>query len=234
LDRWLNPEQKRSRWEIWRQVLGRTAPAAPSWLKAAKVQGTVAVDRVRLGQWSFGNVRSEFAWNADTLALQKIQAELGKGSVNGSLRAEFSGAQPRYSLQAAVRKADVRNLAVPAALPANFQRGTVDLRLTLSAEGRTAEDLRAGLQATGTFVGRSIMLDNVEWKELAADSSAVELRSVEGQFDWSQSGLELSGLQITFGKEVYQGRGSIGGRPPLLLEVAAHGRASRLVAALEP
>jgi len=134
-----------------------------------------------------------------------------------------------------VRNADVKNLAVPAALPANFQRGTMDLRLALSAEGRTAEDLRAGLTAAGTFTGRAIMLENVEWNELAPDSNAVELQSVDGRFEWSQGGLELSGLRMAFGKEVYLGRGSIGGQPPVLLEVASHGRQSRLVgAALEP
>ncbi len=233
LDRWVNPQQKRSRWDIWRRALGRTTPETPAWLKSARIQGAITVGNLRLGGWVFRNVRSQLAWNGESLVLDGLRAELGKGTVSGVLRAEFAGleARPQYRLDAAVRGADLKSLAGSAALPPNFQRGTMDLALSLTTAGRTAEELRTALQASGGFQGRSITLDNVEWNDAAGESdSTVEIRALEGRFELAQGTLDLTGVRMTVGKEIYLGRGSIGGRPGVLLEVAStHGKQSRLV-----
>lgn len=252
LDRWLNPQQKHSRWEIWRRALGRTSPETPSWLKTAHIDGSVTVGDLRLGKWMFHNVSSDLAWTGDALELSGLRAELGasgpaktpparaplgKGTVSGSLRAEFSGSEPRYRLQAAVRGADLKSFSSPAALPATFERGAVDLDLNLSTSGRSAAELQGALQASGTFEGRSITLDNVAWSQTADAAGdpedTIDIRSVAGRFEWSRSGLELRGLRMVVGKDVYQGRGSIDARSGMLIDVATRGRQSRLVGAAE-
>ena len=230
LDRWLNPQQKVSRWEIWRRALGGSGPTAPSWLRAARIQGEVTVEDLHLGNWSFHNVRSDLAWSGQALALNRLRAELGRGMITGSMRVEFTGEDPRYRLQASARGLELRSLSGWAALPANFQRGTLDLSLSLDTAGRTAPALAEALKASGAFSGRSIVLDNIQWKDAAPDADTIEIRSLDGRFEWTRSGFDLSGLSMTVGRETYQGRGSIGGRPALLFDVASRGKTSRVVA----
>jgi hypothetical protein len=231
LDQWINPQQKPSRWDIWKRALGRTTPATPSWLKSAIIQGSVTVGSLRAGTWTFHRVRSRLSWKSGILVLDGLRAEFGKGAWSGNVRAEFAGPAPHYHLEAAVRNADLKNLCDAAALPPNFQSGTVDLRFTLDAAGRRAGDLRAGLKAGGAFEGRSILLENINWKDGAADpANVLEIRSLDGRFDLHRGVFRLTGLRMTVGREIFRGEGSIGGSPPVLFELAAHGKQVRLLA----
>jgi len=230
LDRWLNPKQREGRWAIWRRAIGLSNIQEPSWLKAARIEGSVAVDELRLGRWTFHNIRAPLVWDGETLALEGLQAKIGGAAAVGSLEAAFGGAAPRYRLRAAVSGLDLKSLSQAATLPANFRRGGVDGRLELAATGRTRQELRAGLKALGSFEGRGITLADVERQEAEGNSDgAVEIRSLRGDFHWSAGGLELTGLRMTLGREVYEGRGSIGGRPAILFEVASSGKSLRLV-----
>src|SRR5213594_1914323 len=119
----MNPEQKSSRWAVWKRALGIGSSQSTAWLKTANVEGSLAVDNLRLGRWAFRNLRSGLAWSRGTLALDGLRAELGKGSVSGWLKAEFTDSVPRYSVQASARDLDLKSLSKNAALPANFRRG---------------------------------------------------------------------------------------------------------------
>jgi hypothetical protein len=102
----------------------------------------------------------------------------------------------------------------------------------LSAEGRTAQDLIAGLKAGGSFEGRSIFLEHMERRDAEEDSDgSVDIRLLRGRFELTRAGLELTAVRMTLGKEIYQGRGSIGGRPQVSFELAADGKSLRLVGA---
>lgn len=235
LGAWLSAEPVRSRWEVWKRALLGASPSAPSWLKTARIGGTLAVASLRVGKWEFHNVRSEVAWRNETLTLRGLQGELGKAAVSGALHAEFTGANPHFSLQAAARGVDFKNLATSFSLPANFQRGTFDVQLALSSSGRTAQDLRAALKGAGKFEGRSILLDNVEWENAEQDSGeGIEIRSLEGLFELARGRLDLTAVRMAVGKDIYQGRGSVGGRPSVLLDLACKGKQSRLVASVRP
>ncbi|MBI3668046.1 MAG: AsmA family protein [Acidobacteria bacterium] len=234
LDQWLNPQRKPSLWAVWRRALGRNVPETPSWLRAAKVEGAVTVGELRLGKWSFRNVRSALSWNGEVLALKGLRAELGGGAVTGAFRAEFVGAVPRYSFQAAVSGLDLKGLAGSSALPSNFRRGSMDLRVELATAGRTAQDLHAALKAAGAFEGRAILLGNIERQDEAGDAeSTVEIRSLRGRFELARDRLQLTGLLMTVGREIYQGVGTIGGQPQVLFELAAEGKQLRLVGAAD-
>ncbi|GEM_PF-1560474 len=231
LDQWLNPQQKRSRWEIWKRALGRSNGDAAAWLQAARMQGNLTIDTLTAGKWTFRNVRSDVAFGGGSLALNRFRAELGKGLVRGTFRAEFLKPGPRYQLIASVRGIDLKSLSDSAALPANFQRGALDVNLELSTRGRTAAELRAALKGSGAFSGRSITLENVEWNEAAPEADSLEIHSLDGRFELTRNGLNLKDLNMIVGGEKYQGRGSVGGRPAVLLEFASHGRQSRLIGA---
>ena len=71
------------------------------------------------------------------------------------------------------------------------------------------------------------------FRSAEGDEGVVEIRSLDGRFEWTSKGLDLTALRMMVGRETYQGRGSIGGNPPVLLEVAARGKQSRLVGAAE-
>ncbi len=55
-----------------------------------------------------------------------------------------------------------------------------------------------------------------------------------GRCELNASALQLSDLRMSVGKQMYVGSGSIGGRQPMLLDVAANGKLSRLVASAKP
>jgi hypothetical protein len=232
---WLNAEPVPTRWETWKRMLRGLSPATPSWLRSARIQGTLAVGSLRVGKWEVHNVRSEAAWHDEALSVRDIQGELERVAVSGALQADFSGASPRFSLQASARGVDFKSLAASFSLPANFQRGTFDVQLALSSAGRTAEELRAALQGGGRFQGHSILLENVEWQNAErAASEGIDIRSLDGRFELTPAGLDLTQIRMAVGKETYEGRGTVGGRPSVLLDLACKGKQSRLIASVHP
>jgi len=227
LERWLNPERRGSRWAWWRRLPG-AGPPPPAWLEKASLNGTVQVGRLRLGPWTFRNAGGELTFQRGTLTLSRIRAELGKGTTSGAFQAEFRGPAPRYSLQASARGVDVKSLQEAAVLPANFRRGSVDARLALTTAGRTTAQLRSTLRAGGVFEARSLFLGDIEWEE---EGGEVEIRSMEGRFEWTAAGLALAKAQVQMGAEVYQCQGHIGGQPQILLNLASGNRQQRLASA---
>ena len=227
LDRWLNPRQATGRWAVWKRALGLDR-AQGAWLKTARVEGTIQVDRLGVGKWTFQHVRSELAWKNGTLLLSGLRGEVGKGVVSGAVKVEFTGNVPRYSLQTSARGVDLRSLAEAGTLPENFQRGAVDVKLGLTAAGRTAAELRAAARVQGVFEGRGIALEDVEIQPEGDALGTVEIRSLQGQFQWSRAGLLLSKLKMALGQEVFEGRGTIGGRPALALQMESGERRWRL------
>jgi AsmA protein len=240
LDRWLHPRRAGSRWAVWRRALGLDSREPGAWLRTASVQGSIQADRLEVGNWIFRKVRSEVEWRNGILTLSGLRAELGRGAVTGAVKVDLAGAIPRYSVQTTARGVDLRSLAESGALPDNFQRGLVDVRLGLSAAGRTAAELRTGVKVQGVFTGRGIALEDVETDPDDSEEGPVEIRSLEGQFEWGRAGLLLSKLRMALGKEVWEGQGSIGGDQPVTLEMAAGPRQWRLIsspvtkAAVEP
>lgn len=231
LDRWLNPRRTTSRWTVWKRALGLDSAQPAAWLKTARVEGSLQVDRLAVGKWTLRNVRSELAWKNGTLLLSGLRGEVGKGGVSGAVKVEFSGDVPRYSVQTSVRGVDLRSLAESGTLPGNFQRGVADVRLGLTAAGRTAGELRAGLKVQGVFQGRGIALEGVETEPEGEAPGAVEIRALEGQFQWNRAGLQLSKLKMALGKDTYEGQGSIGGRSAVAFQMESGARRWRLMAA---
>jgi hypothetical protein len=231
LDRWLNPRQRTSRWAVWKRALGLDSAQPGAWLRSARVQGSLQVDRLTGGPWAFRNLRSELAWKEGTLLLSALRGELGKGRLRGAMKVEFSGDVPRYSIQAAAAGVDLRSLSASGVLPENFQRGLVDVKLGLTAAGRTAAELRAGLRVQGVFEGRGLALEDVEIEPEGDALGVVEIRALEGQFAWSRDGLRLSKLRMALGRELYEGEGSIGGRPAVTLRMESGPRRWSLLAA---
>lgn len=229
LDRWLRPRQVASRWAVWKRALGLDSAQPGAWLKTARVEGSIQVDRLAVGKWTFRNVRSGLAWKNGTLLLTGLRGEAGKGVVSGAVQVEFAGSMPRYSIQTTVRGVDLRSLAESGTLPENFQRGVADLRVGLVAVGRTASELRASLNVHGVFEGRGIALEDVQTEPQGDALGTVEIRLLEGQFEWNRLGLQLSKLKMALGKDLYEGRGSIGGRSAVALDMSSGVRQWRLI-----
>jgi hypothetical protein len=231
LEQWFHPRERVSRWAALRRALvRRPADPAASWLGSLAVDGALRVDHLRAGPWEFRNVRSRAVWTEGILLLEGVRAGFGGGSLNGGLKADFTGAAPRYTLQVVAKEIDLASLAASAALPVHFQRGALEVRLGFETEGHTPQELRAALRLNGVFQAESVTLEQMLWEE--GDSPGEqEIRSIEGGFTWTHAGLEITRLRMAVGREIYLGRGSIWGRPPVQFELAAGDRKARLVAA---
>jgi uncharacterized protein involved in outer membrane biogenesis len=232
LDGWLNPRRQESRWAILRRALGKTPARTASWLAAARIEGVLAVEELRVGHWTFHDLRAKVSWGGETLALKELKAAMGTGVLSGTVQAKFSGAAPWYRLEANASALDLKTLAASAGLPANFRSGTLNGHVAVAATGRTAAELQAALRANGTFEGRSITLANLERRdETGHPNGPLEVRLLHGNFEWGPEGLELTGVRLALGQEIYEGRGSIGRRAKILFEMASDGKPLRLVEA---
>jgi hypothetical protein len=230
LEQWFHAADQPGAWAALKRALARRPQQPPAWLASLAVDGTLRIDHLRAGSWEFRNLQSRVAWGEGVLTLSAMRSELGAGTLTGGLRADFTGAAPRYSLQASARAVDLAGLALSTALPAQFQRGLLDVRLGLDTQGRTPQELRAALQLHGVFQAPSVSLDRMRSEETEGETGASwEMRQLEGGFTWTAAGLDLTRMRLTLGRDVYLGRGSIWGRPVVLLDLASGDRKLRLV-----
>ncbi len=234
LDRALHPQREPSRWAILKRALRRGgSEATPSWLPARRIEGTVAVDSVRVRQWEFRNVHSALSWTGQTLLLKGLKAEMEDGSLAGVLRADFASQEPTYRLEASFSGVHLDTLVDAGALPPDFRGGPLTGKIALLSSGRRVGELPAGLTASGIFEGRSITVDNIERHEgndkSENPSGPLEIRLARGNFKWETGALELTSLRMTLGRDMYEGRGMIGRRRAVLFEIASEGKPLRLV-----
>jgi hypothetical protein len=229
LEQWSQPAQRPSRWAALRRALSLSEAPAATWLGSVAVEGTLRIDHLRAGRWEWRNVRSRAQWSDGVLLLDSFRGTFGGGTVTGALKADFNGAAPRYGLQASGREVDLAQLAAAAALPDHFERGTIDARVGLEAQGRTIEELIAKLRLHGVFEAHSVALGHMRWEQEEAEAVPDEIRSLEGGFIWTPAGLDIEHMRMTAGRNVYLGRGSIWGRPRVLFELAAGEKKTRVV-----
>jgi uncharacterized protein involved in outer membrane biogenesis len=100
------------------------------------------------------DLESGFALSERNLSLRNAQARLAGGRVTGAVDLDFAQPEPEY--KARVKLADVQ----AGTLAPDLAEGALSGSLELKAQGRTAAELADTLDIQGTFLARSLHLQN--------------------------------------------------------------------------
>lgn len=198
LERLLMPSLTRNRGLIARTFGFGRAPA-PEWLRNWSVEGSVAVDSLRLAGLEVQKLRARLLWNGTSLALADVTGSLENGSVSGRLSLDLRGNDPAYRLAGRLKSVE-------------WNGGTFDAEAVLNTSG-AGDALLANLRSQGSFNGQS-------FEEQPLD----QFDSVSGCYalDWAKPAphLRFTDLRMSSGGELFLGRGAMQDDGRLLIQVS--------------
>jgi hypothetical protein len=187
LEALLLPAIQRNRGLIAR-ALGLGRAPVPEWLHDQRVDGSVAVDTLRLGGLDVQNIRSRLIWNGTSVVFADLKGTLQNGTVSGRLNIDLRGNDPVYRLAGQLKAVE-------------WNGGTFDADAALDTSG-TGIALLTNLHSEGSFAGQSF--DAAPLDQFETVSGCYEL-------DWAAPvpRLRLADLRMSNADGLYLGRGAI-------------------------
>jgi hypothetical protein len=209
LEKLLAPSLVRERGFLAR-TLRLEGAAVPEWLRNRRIDGTLAIAALTLAGETFTNLTAAFAWTGPRLSLTNVEARLRSATVAGTLAADLTAPEPRYTLSGRLLEVD-------------YLGGSLDLEGKLETRGTGAKVL-AEARAEGTFKGRRLTFP-----------AEGEFRAATGAFQWSLAGgspkWKLTDIEAVAGGETFTGSGATQPDGRLVIEIAGPRRQLRLVGA---
>jgi hypothetical protein len=190
----------------------RSAPL-PKWLEERRVDASLDVGNVLIGDAPIGALQTHLLWDGPTLVLSDIACTLDRMSASGTVTLSLDQANPAYRLSGSVENLDYRS-------------GQLDVDGELETKG-IGEDLLLNVRSDGTFEGRGIAL-----------SADTLIREISGSYRITQlSGiprLQLTNLQVLQGVDALIGQGASQADGHLVLDLASGRRQVHLNGMLLP
>ena len=100
--------------------LGR-APV-PEWLSERRLEGSISVGSLQIGDWICKSARAKIQWNGTNIILANLGGSIEDAAVAGEAAIDLSGTAPMYSAKGAVGQLDYRG-------------GQLDLKGNLISQG---------------------------------------------------------------------------------------------------
>ena len=214
LDRWLGPRARPS-------LLRRLFPFAGadtnnSELDAAlgrvRGQGRLNVEEFVLPPFSLRMLHADAEIDGRKIALQQARAELYKGSLKGSLRAELS-AQPVYHCEAEFEGVDLAMLSDATTALKNRFAGAAAGQLTLTARGIGREDLLRSLEGRGTIGVRGPRLRGLDMKAAYLFEKfrpgASQFAAADARFSLAARKIQVESLRLSDRGDNWEAEGSV-------------------------
>jgi hypothetical protein len=187
--------------------------SAPDWLTERRVDGTIRIGRLTIGESEWTEAKARVLWDGPILELSGVEAALDEGTATGTATINLSGPEPKYQLGG-----QVQNLA--------WQGGTVDVAGRFDSTG-TGVDFLRNMASEGTFSARSLTLlpEN-------------PINTVAGFYTFSvtRAGprVTLNAVQAALGTERFAGQGVTQQDGKLQLELASTNRVMHVTGPLAP
>lgn len=199
LERLWMPTLRRGRGLLERALsLGGTP--IPGWMSDRRVDATVQIGVLRLGDAVARGIQTHLLWDATKAEFDNMRARIDGGGVTGTLSVNLRGRLPVYRLEAQCKGIE-------------WKSGMVDADTVLESSGTGAE-LLAHLHSAGTFAATGVEMDALP-----------DLESVSGFYDlvWAQAGplLRFSDLQLVSGNDTYTGQGATQPDGQLIIQLAS-------------
>lgn len=147
IDRWLNPRWRESFIDRVLPFLNSRplAAARPEYLSAA---GKISVDQFSLAPLVVHRVQGDATIDGRRFTLANLHAQLYKGEINGSVRADLDAA-PAYRVNLDFANVDLSSLTASSPSLANRFDGSASGKISIDARGATRSDLLSSLQCRG-------------------------------------------------------------------------------------
>ncbi len=210
IDRWLNPRWRESFLDRVLPFLNSRPPAAaqPDNLLAS---GKINVDQFALAPLMLHRVQTDASIDGRRLAFSNVRAQLAKGEVTGSLRADLE-ANPSYRLNLDYSGVDLYDLAGAAPSLADRFAGIASGKISISATGASRSDLISSLQCRGTSRIAGAELMNIDltasFAEGAFRPGHTTFRDASADFTCASGKIVFERLRLSGPAEGFTGQGT--------------------------
>ena len=210
IDRWLNPRWRESFLDRVLPFLNSRPPAAaqPDNLLAA---GKINIDQFALAPLMLHRVQTDASIDGRRLAFSNVRAQLAKGEVTGSLRADLE-ASPSYRLNLEYSGVDLYDLTAAAPSLADRFAGIASGKIAISATGASRSDLISSLQCRGTSRIAGAELMNIDltasFAEGAFRPGRTTFRDASADFTCAAGKIDFERLRLTGPAEGFTGQGT--------------------------
>jgi AsmA-like C-terminal region len=169
LDRWLNPRWRESFLDRVLPFLNSRPPAAaqPENLVSS---GKISVEQFTLAPLVLRRVQADASIDGRHFAFSNVHAQLAKGDVSGSLRADLQ-ASPSYRLTLDYSGIDLYALTASAPSLADRFAGSAMGNISIVAKGSTRADLISSLQCRGAARIAGAELMNIDLRGSFSDGA---------------------------------------------------------------
>jgi hypothetical protein len=200
IDRWLNPRWRESFLDRILPFLGsRPLASARPELLAAK--GSLGVDQFTLAPFSVHRLQADVALEGRRLLLTRFRAQLAKGEIAGSLRADLTS---NASYRINVDYSGIDLYALTAGMPSLADRfaGSATGNISVNARGTSRADLISSLQCRGESLITAAELMNID---LAGSFAASSFRAGHSSFRGASADFTCAAGKIQFQRLRFSG-----------------------------
>jgi hypothetical protein len=210
VDRWLNPRWREGFLDRVLPFLNSRPPAAaqPDNLLAS---GKINIDQFALAPFVLRRVLTDASIEGRNLTFSNVRAQLAKGEVTGSLRADLE-ASPSYRLSLDYSGIDLYDLSGAAPSLADRFAGIASGKISISATGASRSDLISSLQCRGTSRIAAAELMNIDLTASFADGAFrpghTTFRDASADFTCASGKIVFERLRLSGPAEGFTGQGT--------------------------
>jgi hypothetical protein len=210
VDRWLNPRWRESFLDRVLPFLNSRPPAAaqPDNLLAS---GKINIDQFALTPFVLHRIQTDASIEGRRLTFSNVRAQLAKGEVIGSLRADLE-ASPSYRLSLDYSGVDLYDLASAAPSLADRFAGIASGKISISAIGASRSDLLSSLECRGTSRIAAAELMNIDLTASFADGAFhpghTTFRDASADFTCAAGKIVFERLRLSGSAEGFTGQGT--------------------------
>jgi hypothetical protein len=210
-DRWMNPRWRQSFIDRVLPFLNSRPPAAaqPDNLLAT---GKINVDQFALAPFVLHHVQTDATVDGRRLNFSNVRAQLAKGDVTGSLRADLD-ASPSYRLNLDYSAVDLYLLTSTTSSLGDRFAGIASGKISLSATGASRSDLISSLQCRGASRIAGAELMNIDLTASFANGAFrpghTTFRDASADFTCDAGKIEFQRLRLSGPAEGFTGQGTV-------------------------
>jgi AsmA-like C-terminal region/AsmA family len=211
IDRWLNPRWRESFLDRVLPFLN-SRPAAAAQPDNLLASGKINIDQFALTPFVLHRLQTEASMEGRRLAFSNIRAQLAKGEVAGSLRADLE-ASPSYRLSLDYSGVDLYDLAGASPSLADRFAGIASGKISISATGASRSDLVSSLQCRGTSRVAAAELMRIDLPASFADGAFhpghTIFRDASADFTCAAGKIVFERLRLSGPAEGFTGQGTV-------------------------
>jgi len=197
-------------------LLGRLSLRAtpiPDWLRTRRLDASVEIDELRMGEAWLGGLDARFLWTGTQVEMSRVHWERDETSATGSVVLRLARSEPEYRLIGEVKDLE-------------WKGGTMDAEATLQTSGTGALLLR-NIKGSGKFAGKGFTFE-----------PEGDFPTVAGAFDFSAPrgtpSLKLTAIEVSNGLDSYTGQGSSESDGRVYVDLVNARKKMRMVGTLWP